>query len=134
MWQNHGKALLWSLGSLLLFTAWIGCKDTTTAPTGDIVFPDSNVSYSQHVQPTFNLKCAFSGCHDDGTRAGNLSLTSYLNATAYPGIIIARDSQHSLLAQKIDGRLPHQTQVDLRLTQNQINGIKKWIDEGAKDN
>ncbi len=134
MWQNHGEALLRSLGSLLLLVLWFGCKDTTTAPTGDIVFPDSNISYSQHVQPTFNLKCAFSGCHDDGTRAGNLSLTSYLNATEQPGVIVRGDSQHSLLAQKIDGTLPHQDQANLRLTENQIKGIKKWIDEGAKDN
>jgi hypothetical protein len=127
-------SIFFILSILLLVVLSFGCEDTTTSPGGDVVFPDSNISYSQHVQPTFNLKCSLSGCHDDQTRAANLSLTSYLNATEEPGIVIPRDSQHSLLAQKIDGRLPHHIQVDLRLTQNQINGIKKWIDEGATYN
>jgi hypothetical protein len=66
--------------------------------------------------------------------AGNLSLTSYFTLTARPGIVIAGNSTNSVLAQKIDGRSPHIHPIPVTLTANQITGIKKWIDEGAKNN
>lgn len=126
-------------GALLALFAvvWFGsgCKDSTTAPGNEIVFPDDSVSYSQHVQPYFNLRCAYFGCHEDQTRAGNLSLTSYTNTVfARPGIVVQGNSASSLLMQKIDGRLPHPLNVPIIINENQLNGIKKWIDEGGKNN
>jgi hypothetical protein len=111
------------------------CSKDSNPTSSDIVFPSSNVSYSQHVQPLFNTSCAVSGCHDDATRQNNLSLTSYTNATARPGIIIPGDAQNSVLAQRIDGRLQPQMPFQRPpLNSNQINGIKTWINEGAKNN
>lgn len=112
----------------------IGCNDSSTDNGNDIVFPDKSVSYSAHVQPLFNLRCTNSGCHDDQTRTGDISLTSYINLTAKPGIVIPGNSNSSLLPQKIDGRLPHQNTIPIVINANQITGIKKWIDEGAKNN
>jgi hypothetical protein len=66
--------------------------------------------------------------------AGELSLTSYVALTSHPGIVIPGDSTHSVLAEIIDGRLPHNSPVQVTLTPNQISGIKKWIAEGAKNN
>lgn len=111
-----------------------GCKDSGTTPGDEIVFPDSGVSYTAHVQPFMTLRCATLGCHDDDTRAGNLSLTTYMSMTARPGIVVPRDSKSSLLMQRIDGRLPHPPNVPILINQNQLNGIKRWIDEGAKYN
>ncbi len=119
---------------LLLGAAGEGCGDNSVSNANDIVFPASNVSYAQHVQPLFNLRCMNTGCHDDASRAGGLSLTSYFNLTANPGEVIPGDSKASKLAQKIDGRLPHTYTIPVALNQNQIDGIKKWIDEGAKNN
>jgi hypothetical protein len=40
-----------------------------------------------------------------------------------------------LLVQRIDGRIaPRMPLNSQALTTNQINGIKKWIDEGAMNN
>jgi len=68
--------------------------------------------------------------------AGNppLSLTSYFNATANPGIIIPGDPASSLLIQKVDGRLPHDIFVPIVINDNQLQGLKTWIQEGALNN
>ena len=111
-----------------------GCQDETTTPGDEIVFPESDISYMEHVQPYFNLRCANFGCHENETMAGNLSLMSYVDLTSRPGIVIAHDSESSLLMQKIDGRLPHPAYVPILINKNQLDGIRNWIDEGAKDN
>jgi hypothetical protein len=116
--------------------SYLGCgKDSSPTSPSDIVFPSTNVSYSQHVQPLFNTSCALAGCHDDVTRQNNLSLTSYQNATARAGIIVAGNADGSILAQRIDGRLQPQMPFNRPpLNSNQINGIKTWINEGARNN
>jgi hypothetical protein len=118
-----------------LLSLLVSCSKNSnpTAPT-EIVFPNANISYSQSVQPLFFQKCAFVGCHDDQSMAGGLSLTSYTALTALSGIVIPGNSTNSILAQKIDGRSPHLEPLPIALTTNQITGIKKWIDEGAKNN
>jgi len=118
---------------LLSLLSSCGKNSNPTTPS-DIVFPASNISYAQSVQPLFLQKCALVGCHDDQSMAGGLSLTSYIALTAHSGIVVPRNSNNSVLAQKIDGRNPHLDPVPITLTSNQITGIKKWIDEGAKNN
>jgi len=120
--------------ALLLLVPNGGCSDSGTTPGDEIVFPDSNVSYTAHVQPYMTLRCATYGCHDNATRSGNLNLTTYMDMTARPGVVIPKDSKSSLLMQRIDGRLPHPPNVPIIINQNQLNGIKRWIDEGAKYN
>jgi hypothetical protein len=112
----------------------IGCEDSS-GPNSGIEFPDVNVSYNSHVQPLFNQSCAISLCHNDQSMASNLSLTSYLNATARPGIIIPFDAPNSILIQRIEGSLMPQMPLNRpRLTPNQINGLRQWIEEGAQNN
>jgi hypothetical protein len=111
-----------------------GCKDDGLTSADDIVFPDKNISYMTSIQPFFNLRCAYYGCHDDQSRAGNLSLTSYVNLTSLPGMVIPKDTLHSILIQKLDGRLPHPIDIPIRINQNQLNGMKQWVNEGAKYN
>lgn len=120
------------VSALLLGLA--ACDDSGTRPGDEIVFPDKDVSYMAHVQPFFNFRCANYGCHEDQTRAGNLSLTSYVAMTERPGIVIPGDPASSLLLQKIDGRLPHPINVPIIINQNQLTGIRTWIAEGAKNN
>jgi hypothetical protein len=126
-----------AVSSLLCYCLlFIACTDTGVDNGEEIVFPETGVSYTEHVQPYFFLSCATSGCHDDRTMAGNppLSLTSYLNATASPGIVIPGDPDASLLIQKVDGRLPHEVFVPIIINDNQLQGLRTWIDEGAKNN
>lgn len=115
-----------------------GCKDTITGSQLDQrVIPDSNVSYSQNIQPVFDLKCSNSGCHDDGSMAGGLSLSTWANTTADPGIVFPGKPDNSRLVWTIEhyASVPPMPPVGYpTLTQNQIKGIRTWIQEGAKDN
>jgi hypothetical protein len=116
----------------------VGCKDTLTGDELDSrVIPDSNVSYSKDIQPVLDLKCSNSGCHDDGSRAGGLSLSSWVNTTADPGIVFPYEPENSRLVWAIEGRIGATPMPPIgypTLTKNQINGIRIWVEEGAKNN
>ena len=116
-----------------------GCKDTGTG-TGhspsNVIFPPHDVSFSAHVQPLFNQACNFSGCHDDGQHQSPLKLTSYNEAVfQVPGVVVPGEPDQSTLVFRIEGRVgvrmpPGPDPLD----QNQINGIRTWVAEGAKNN
>jgi len=116
------------------------CKDST--PTGpdespsNIVFPTTDVSYSAHVQPLFNQTCALSGCHDDGPRPNPLSLTSYDNLMFNSLQVVVRgEPDQSVLILRVEGRIaPRMPLSRNALNQNQINGLRTWIAEGALNN
>lgn len=122
---------------MILVVAFSACDDTETITGIDgVIIPSSNVSYNQYIQPVFNLKCARSGCHDTQTRAGNLSLTSHAVTTMDYLVVAPGLPQSSKLIWAIQG-----TGVSLMppfgypaLTQNQRDGIIKWVEEGAKNN
>ena len=115
------------------------CKDQISNPnTSPIVFPSSNVSYSQHIDPLFQQRCALGGCHAGSSGQAGLDLfaPSYNSLMNHqPKLVNPGSSNNSLLSERIDGRIPPQMPyLSQPLTTNQINGIKKWIDEGAKNN
>jgi hypothetical protein len=115
------------------------CKDQIADPNvNPIVFPDSNVSYSKHVDLLFQQRCALSGCHAGSAAQAGLDLLtpSYSSLINHqPRLVVSGASNNSLLAQRIDGRLaPQMPYMSQPLNANQIAGIKKWIDEGAKNN
>jgi hypothetical protein len=120
---------------LILF---LGCEDSTSVKDLDkVVIPSANVSYSQYIQPVFNLKCNNSGCHDDADRAGGLSLSTWANATASASIVFPKYPGNSKMIWAIKNQsgatqMPPLGQA--ALTANQISGITTWISEGAKNN
>lgn len=128
------KTILSIIYSIFLIS---GCKDTVTGDAIDkIVIPDSQVSFSKYILPVFNLKCNNSGCHDDKSKAGSLSLTSWSNVVI-PGVVNAGDTLTSRLIWAIEGQLGASPMPPLGyvpLTSNQIKGIKTWVKEGAKNN
>jgi len=120
---------------VLLFTA---CDDSITgADIDNVEIPDKDVSYAEYIQPVFNVKCATSGCHDDGTRAGGYSMTSWSNVLQ-PGIVDPYNVETSRLVWRIEGLgvdiMPPIGATVPPITLNQLNGIKTWIAEGAKNN
>jgi hypothetical protein len=135
-WRTSAAAVCAFAAALL----WgVGCKDVN--PVGNdspsnIVFPISNVSYGQHVQPLFNQACNYAGCHDDSQHQSMLKLTSYDNLI-YGGalVIVRKKPDQSTLVLRIQGtvgsRMPPNGNP---LNQNQINGIRAWIGEGALNN
>ncbi len=130
------KNILVILGILISFVSF-NCKDTVTGDDLDNrVIPDSDVSYTKHIQPVFDLKCNSSGCHNDESRAGSISLTSYVNTTSDLSVVFPGQPQNSRLAVAIQPStsIPMPPAAYPQLTQNQINGIITWIKEGAKNN
>ena len=122
--------------SLMSMVVSSGCKDEVVSDSSDIVFPTNNVSYSQHVQPLFNQTCALSACHDNGQHSSDLCLTSYNNTVfRTPGVVVPGQPQVSTIVFRIEGTTGQQMPLNRApLNQNQINGIRTWIAEGAKDN
>jgi hypothetical protein len=123
-----------SIISLILFAS---CEDTQTIEDIDkIPIPITNVSFSKHIFPVFNVKCNNSGCHNDDSRAGGVSLTTWSNATD-PRIVVKGDPTTSVMVWCID-RLPGAKWMPPDaypgLTPEQRTGIKTWIKEGALNN
>ena len=120
---------------LIFIIFFISCDDTTTGIDNKTI-PSSNVSFNEYILPVFLSKCANSGCHNDAAKAGGIILNSYVGATD-PSIVIKGDPDNSLLVWTIEGSSTAQAMPPLGyspLTTNQIDGIKTWIKEGAKNN
>jgi hypothetical protein len=120
---------------------WIGCKGDN--PVGDegspsnIVFPTSNVSFQAQVLPLFNQACNYSGCHGNDAPQSLLKLTSWgdlMTSGAGVGAVVPGQPDNSTLVLRIEGRGARMPPTGLPLNQNQINGIRAWIVEGAKNN
>ncbi|MGE5400602.1 MAG: c-type cytochrome domain-containing protein [Ignavibacteriales bacterium] len=119
------------------FVIAVGCKDTVTNSDIDSkVIPSSNVSYNEHIQPLFEVKCNNAGCHDDSKRAAGLSLTSYQNTMSDPTMIVPGSPDNSRLVWAIrpGASTPMPPLNYPQLTKNQLDGIVTWIKEGAKAN
>jgi hypothetical protein len=120
---------------------WVGCKDSS--PVGDegspsnIVFPTSNVSFQAQVLPLFNQACNFSGCHGSDALQSVVKLTSWgelMVSGAGVGAVIPGQPNNSTLVKRIEGQGARMPPTGYPLNQNQINGIRAWIVEGAKNN
>ena len=117
----------------------ISCGDGITDISNiKVVFPDTGkVSYINHVQPFLNQRCAYSGCHSDFNLAGGRSMSGYVRLfeSANLGLIIPNNAFSSVLYQVVNGSNNHLYRYNLPIAnQNQINGIQRWIDQGANDN
>lgn len=126
--------LLFALAGLFLV---ISCKDDIGGPGIDeIVFPDTNVRYGRQVEPLFFRGCAIPGCHTRDARAGGLVLETYQETMNNVGVIIPGDTLNSRLIWRIEGRGGRERMPLFRppLNQNQINGLRRWVLEGAQNN
>lgn len=123
--------------SFIVIIIYTGCKDQITASDVDkVIIPGTNVSYSKYLQPVFNVKCTSSGCHEDATRAGGLSLTTCANTKEDLSIVVPGYPDNSRLVWAIEGigNYPMPPVGYPPLNQNQIQGVKTWIKEGADCN
>jgi hypothetical protein len=110
---------------IILFTlqgVLSGCTSSTgiTQPQ-DVVFPDSNVRFQQHVLPLLQLGCAFNGCH------------AYFSLYQTPGLVIPGKPESSVLVQVIQGILPHTFPLQ-SINANHKKGMATWVREGANNN
>jgi mono/diheme cytochrome c family protein len=122
----------------LLGVPLAGCEDENN-PTGDspsdVVFPVRDVKYNAQVQVLFNQACNFSGCHGEGAHESPLKLTTWANTViTTPGVVVPGNPGSSTLVLRIEGQQPIMPPSGARLNQNQIDGIRTWIAEGAPNN
>lgn len=97
-----------------------------------------------NVQTIFNGNCATSGCHNASSQQSGVNLSSYTSAINSVGsqygekVIQPNDADGSPLVDKISSENPQfGARMPLNgtpLSDNQINLIRQWIDEGAQNN
>lgn len=104
--------------------------------------PKKEISFKADIQPIFYDYCI--NCHIPGGKGyvkSGLDLSSYENlmkGTKYGAVIKPGDSFTSALVVGIEGRTSPALRMPLgingTLSKAHINLIKRWIDQGAKNN
>jgi len=141
---------IYSLLILLILTLFLfyACNEETTIVPSPIVDDTNNGFQSKEVAEIIVKNCANSGCHIGSTSSSGLSLNKFSELIKgssnrsggtipnYGGdVVIPFRLQESLLYQiilkKVTPEAPHD---GITLTQEQINTIKDWIENGARDN
>src|SRR5262249_33946524 len=99
--------------------------------------PDQ-VSYAKHVRPIFQQHCQ--GCHQPAKAEGGYVMTEYAalfkqGESEKPGIVAGSPEKSLLVPQTAppDGKPAAMPRGKEPLTEYQVNLIKKWITQGAKD-
>ena len=125
-----------SISMIVMCLSFYACNDNVITAPEDIVFPDSNVSYVNHVAPLLKYTCARSGCHSTFDRAGGFALDTYYDlTTSFAGAMCRPgNADGSILIQVIEGKLPHSYITEFRISDNQLLGLKTWINEGISVN
>ncbi len=146
---NIGLFLI--LNVTLLTSLLISCSDTGTSPKDqEFKFPDSGVSFEQHVKPMFEAKCSFkNGCHEPGNINNALNYTVLMNRNQ---LVLHRleSTGEMLIDLNNDPDNPEESRLYLILTvgypfegdfmppddalySGELKGIKQWISEGAPE-
>jgi hypothetical protein len=112
------------------------CSDDPTNPE-ESVYPDSGLSFSQHIHPIFIENCAArNGCHTSVNPANGLDLETpapTFNSINGP-VVIPFDAQASRLYLLLIGEYQGISRMPLNsapLSDNKIRAIRIWINEGA---
>ena len=130
--------LVFAVFTILPIFVFDSCSEPTIYSNRDIVFPDSNVSFSLQVQLFMSYTCSYSGCHSDETSAGGIRLTEYFSywEGKNVGMVIPGQPDNSRLVQYLEGKLviPHYYAYNWTINSNQKKGIRQWIKEGAINN
>lgn len=122
------------LGVLVCIGLW-GCTGGNVTDPTQVVFPEHDVSFTQHVRPFLTLSCAFSGCHGDVNPGGGVRMTTYFTLFAdRANLVVPGKPDESLLIQVLDQRIPHRFDVISRVAPAQLQGLRTWIEEGALNN
>jgi hypothetical protein len=95
----------------------------------------TKIYFQQQVLPILVSNCAMSGCHDDASHQEGVVLTSYQKVMAPADVTAGNPGGSDLYKVLIDSdpgdRMPRPPQNPL--TAQQIQIIKSWIEQGAKD-
>jgi WD40 repeat protein len=99
--------------------------------------PDQ-VSYAKHVRPIFQQHCQ--GCHQPAKAEGGYVMTSYADLfkqgeSEKPGVVAGSPEKSLLVSQIVphNGKPAAMPRNKEPLTDYQVNLIRKWIAQGARD-
>ncbi len=108
--------------------------------TGVIAAPD--ISYAKNVRPILHDYCL--NCHEPGGKGyekSGLDMSSYeslMKGTKFGAVIKPGDSFTSIFIQVIEGRVHASIKMPYGmaggLAKENINVLKAWVDQGAKNN
>ena len=123
---------------VLAAVLYLSCEgDPNVTDPGDENFPDSNLSFTTHIQPIFFDYCSANGaCHQTAIQAGGLDLESDLPTfIGNSGQVVIPNRKdlsllYELLYQQV-GTISRMPQDRGSLSDAKIKAIGTWIDEGA---
>ena len=128
--ESAGKRVLTTVLPVALMMVLAGCAR------------EEAVSFSQDVKPIIDQNCI--ACHKpggDGFEASGFSMVTYedlMKGTKFGPMIISGDSAGSNMLVLMEGRadpsisMPHGAMKPVRKAE--IDTIKRWVDQGAKNN
>lgn len=121
---------------LTISIGFIACNSSTDPNYKDLDFPtEGEVSYRYDVEPFLRVRCAYAGCHSTTHKAGGMDLTNWFSLMSIPGFINTDKVESSLFLQVVNGDNPHLINLMLiKVRQNQIDGVKRWLEQGALNN
>lgn len=105
-----------------------------TTPITGIPCSSDSVYFKNTIQPLLISSCASPGCHDQVSQEEGIVINSYSNIMK---LVVAGKATESKLFKVItltggEDRMP--PEPGKPLTTDQVNSIKKWISQGAKNN
>jgi hypothetical protein len=133
---NRIKHIL-AIISIATFTIFVGCNSPINS-SSDLRFPEEDeVSFSEHVRPFMQVTCATASCHDDFTQAGGRRMTEHFTyfTASNIGLVVRENPDASLLIQILEGKNYHLYNYGRELpTENQQQGMRRWVENGAPNN
>lgn len=115
---------------LWLSFAWV-MTWMADAPTGG----PAPVSYSKEIKPLLQRHCQ--GCHQPAKKGGDLLLTGYASLVkggeSGPGLIVGKPEESQLVKSLLGSDAELMPKGGKPLAADQIDLVKRWIAEGAKD-
>ena len=136
--------LIPSMVLIALILISYSCKDSGTNPQDkEFVLPDSNLTFDD-VGPMLLAKCGSnSGCHNPTDKAGGLDITNYQAIMLHRVqsefgsaiLVIPGSGEASFLYQillQTSLGIPRMPKDGPFLNSNNINGVRVWINEGAR--
>ncbi len=128
---------------LILFAGMISCKHQPLVPLIDEHQPESSpecdsdtVYFMNEIFPLLQSSCAMSNCHDATTQEDGVNLTSYsaiLNTADVNPFHADNSELYEVLIESDDeDRMPPSPAN--RMSPDNINLIRKWINQGARYN
>ena len=136
--------LITSMVLIALILISYSCKDSGTNPQDkEFVLPDSNLTFDD-VGPMLLAKCGSnSGCHNPTDKAGGLDITNYQAIMLHRVqsefgsaiLVIPGSGEASFLYQillQTSLGIPRMPKDGPFLNSNNINGVRIWINEGAR--